>query len=289
MRTRFAPSPTGPLHLGHAFSALTAARLARALGGEFVLRIEDIDRGRSRPAYEAAIYEDLSWLGLAWPEPVMRQSERLAAHGAALDQLWKAGLLYPCTCSRREIAAALGAPHGGVAGAGPDGPVYPGTCRPAPGWRARGPRPAATLRLRMDAAVAAMANAIRFAETDAAGTPSGSAEMPATALPGWAGDIVLARRDMGTSYHLGVVVDDAAQGISHVVRGEDLRPATFLHRLLQDLLALPAPAYHHHRLIRDAAGRRLAKRDDARAIAAYRAEGVTPAALRARLSLPAAP
>ncbi|MEV8465572.1 tRNA glutamyl-Q(34) synthetase GluQRS [Fluviibacterium sp. DFM31] len=282
MRTRFAPSPTGPLHLGHAFSALVADDLAQAVGGTFLLRIEDIDQSRARPEWEAQIYDDLRWLGLDWPEPVMRQSDRMDAYGQALDHLWAAGLLYPCACTRRDIAEALSAPQEGAPAFGPDGPIYPGTCRPvtAPG----GPRPRdAVLRLNMSAALAHLgASDWSFTET---GINAGPTRVASDHLLTHVGDVVLARRGMGTSYHLSVVVDDADQGITQVVRGVDLAEATAFHIVLQDLLGLPRPVYHHHCLIRDAKGKRLAKRDDARAIALYRAEGRTPADIRRMVGL----
>jgi len=281
--TRFAPSPTGPLHLGHAYSALVAAE--RAAGGTFLLRIEDIDRARARPEWEARIYDDLAWLGLSWPHPVMRQSERMAAYDAALDRLWATGLLYPCHCNRRDILAAAAAPQeGGAPVTGPDGVVYPGTCRPE--TPPAGPRPeGAALRLDMARAVA-QTGALGFTETGAGpGGETGRIAVAPAQLVAGIGDAVLARRDMGTSYHLAVVVDDAAQGVTEVVRGRDLFEATPLHVLLQHLLGLPTPAYHHHRLIRDAAGKRLAKRDDARAIARYREDGLSPAELRALVGL----
>ncbi len=282
-RTRFAPSPTGPLHLGHAYSALLAYEMAQAAGGTFLLRIEDIDQSRARDAWEQQIYDDLQWLGLDWPTPVMRQSDRLAAYDAALDTLWARGLLYPCTCTRADIKQALSAPQEGVA-MGPDGIVYPGTCRSAA--ERSGPRPAeAVLRLDMRAALAELGDeSLSFTETGKvdAGSP---VPITKTDLTHGVGDIVLARRDMGTSYHLSVVVDDAAQQITHVVRGEDLFDATKIHVPLQRLLDLPTPVYHHHRLIRDETGKRLAKRDDARAIALYRAEGRTPDEVRAMTTL----
>ena len=263
MITRFAPSPTGPLHLGHAYSALCAHDMARAAGGTCLLRIEDIDRSRARDSWEAQIYDDLRWLGLSWPMPVMRQSARGGAYRAALDQLWAAGLLYVCTCTRRDIKDALSAPQEGAPLLGPDGLIYPGTCRAKPLPPAR---PAnAVLRLNMAKA---------------------TGDDPDN-LTGTIGDVVLARQDMGTSYHLSVVVDDAAQHITHVVRGEDLADATPIHTLLQRLLGLPTPQYHHHRLIRDDAGRRLAKRDDARAIAKFRADGASPNDIRQMVGLPA--
>ncbi|RYH02770.1 tRNA glutamyl-Q(34) synthetase GluQRS [Salipiger sp. IMCC34102] len=261
MITRFAPSPTGPLHLGHAFSALTAWDLAQAAGGTFLLRIEDIDRSRARPEWEAQILDDLAWLGLRWPTPVMRQSDRQPAYDAALDALWDRGLLYPCTCNRRDILEAASAPQEG-APMGPDGVVYPGICRTKP---RTGPRPGDTA-LRLD-----LAACQPFVKT-----PLSADKV---------GDVVLARRDMGTSYHLSVVIDDAAQGVTDVVRGKDLAEATPIHLFLQELLDLPSPAYHHHRLIRDDSGKRLAKRDDARALSLYRAQGATPRDIRAMVGL----
>lgn len=272
--TRFAPSPTGPLHLGHAYSALLAHDMARAAGGVFLLRIEDIDRARSRPQWEAQIYDDLQWLGVAWDGEVMRQSERLPAYEAALQGLWDRGLIYPCTCTRRDIEAAMSAPQEGAVG--PDGPVYPGTCRCAPS----GDMPQdAALRLN----VGLLAQETQFQETGAglAGKVSTTAQDYVQTI----GDVVLARRDMGTSYHLSVVLDDAAQGVTHVVRGADLFEATRIHVILQRALSLPTPMYHHHRLIRDEGGKRLAKRDDARALAKYRAEGATPADIRRMVGL----
>ncbi|WP_394152881.1 tRNA glutamyl-Q(34) synthetase GluQRS [Loktanella salsilacus] len=270
MITRFAPSPTGPLHLGHAYSALYAHDMARAAGGTFLLRIEDIDQSRARPEWESQIYDDLAWLGLAWPTPVMRQSDRLPTYAAALDTLWTRGLLYPCSCNRRDILAAASAPQEGAA-MGPDGIIYPGTCRGRP---RTGPRPQDTA-LRLD-----MRNALQ-----AVNSKKFFGMSPKHMLDD-IGDVVLCRRDMGTSYHLSVVIDDAAQQITDVVRGADLREATPIHVLLQHLLHIPTPAYHHHRLIRDDAGKRLAKRDDARAIATYRADGATPADIRRMVGLP---
>lgn len=267
-RTRFAPSPTGPLHLGHAFAALTAARLADP--GQFLLRIEDIDRARCRPEWEAAIHDDLRWLGLDWPRPVMRQSDRPPAYRAALDRLAGMGLLYPCRCRRADIAAALSAPQEGVIG--PDGPVYPGTCRGRTMAEA-GPDDA----IRLDAGAAFdLLRLDRIGFQDEAVLPGQRHDLMAEDFITGIGDVVLARRGMGTSYHLSVVVDDAAQGITLVTRGKDLFASTYIHALLQALLDLPQPLYHHHRLIRDDAGKRLAKRDDARAIRSYRDAGLTP-------------
>lgn len=282
-RTRFAPSPTGPLHLGHAFSALTAWDRARAAGGQFLLRIEDIDGARCRPEWEAAILDDLHWLGLDWPRPVLRQSDRRPAYEAALARLGAMGLLYPCRCRRGDIRAALSAPQEGAA-FGPDGPVYPGTCR----GRALGEAdPGDALRLDMARAMT-QTGPLAFEETGPA--HRGRHAVTAAAMVAGVGDVVLARRDIGTSYHLAVVVDDAAQAITEVVRGEDLFPATPIHRLLQALLGLPVPDWYHHPLIRDAAGKRLAKRDDARALAKYRAEGAGPDDIRRMVGLrPSAP
>ncbi|AGT09293.1 tRNA glutamyl-Q(34) synthetase GluQRS [Paracoccus aminophilus] len=279
-RTRFAPSPTGPLHLGHAFAALTAARLADA--GQFLLRIEDIDQSRCRPAYEAAIFEDLAWLGLDWPKPVWRQSERLGAYQQALDRLAALGLIYPCSCRRADILAALDAPQEGQKPLiGPDGPIYPGTCR----HRAMSDaRPEDAIRLNAAKAFALLdLSEVAFLDENIA--PGVSHRLAATEFLTGVGDVVLARRGMGTSYHLAVVVDDAAQGITLVTRGKDLLDSTWIHVLLQRLLDLPSPRYHHHRLIRDDSGKRLAKRDDARAISLYRAEGARPEDIRRMIGL----
>jgi glutamyl-Q tRNA(Asp) synthetase len=275
--TRFAPSPTGPLHLGHAYSAILAFDLAHAAQGRFLLRIEDIDQSRARTAWETQIYDDLTWLGLTWEAPVMRQSARLEAYGAALDVLWSRGLLYPCQCSRADIAAASSAPQEGAPLLGPDGVIYPGTCRPS--QPPTGPPPSDTpLRLDMTRACQTLQAPLQFHEEG-----SGLREkvsFDACEVITSIGDIVLSRRDMGTSYHLSVVVDDAAQGITHVVRGRDLFDATRIHVILQHLLRLNQPTYHHHRLVRDAQGKRLAKRDDARAISLLRSEGATSKDIR---------
>lgn len=277
-RTRFAPSPTGLLHLGHVFSALTAAHRASAAGGTFLLRSEDIDTPRCKPVHEASMLDDLRWLGLDWPEPVLRQSTRRGAYDAAIVRLLALGLCYPCSCTRADIRAALAAPQEGAQ----PGP-YPGTCRGRPMAEA-GPDDA----IRLDLARAlALAGPIGFNE---AGTLwPGRHKVTPEALAAEIGDVVLVRRDIGPAYHVAVVVDDAAQGITEVVRGADLFAATGLQRLLQTLLELPEPGYCHHELIRDASGRRLAKRDDARAIRRFRAEGATPAEVAAMvgLSLPA--
>jgi len=279
-RTRFAPSPTGPLHLGHAFSALTASARARERGGEFLVRIEDLDRGRARPHWEALIHEDLAWLGLAYAQPCLRQSEREGAYVEGLATLWEAGLLYPCSCRRRDIEAAVSAPQAGAPLIGPDGLVYPGTCRRTPS----GPMPAeGVLRLDMKKAADAVDD-ISFDETGR--PPFGRVRVASQYLVDHVGDVVLRRRDMGAAYHLAVVMDDAAQEITEVTRGDDLFEATAIHVVLQRSLGLPSPAYHHHRLIRDERGRRLAKRDDARALATLRADGWSPADIRAAVGLP---
>ncbi|MFU8863747.1 MAG: tRNA glutamyl-Q(34) synthetase GluQRS [Rhodobacterales bacterium] len=285
VRTRFAPSPTGPLHLGHAYAAIVAHDLAQAADGSFLLRIEDIDQSRARPAWETLIYEDLHWLGLTWDSPVMRQSDRLPAYRAALQDLWQRGLIYACTCSRRDILDAASAPQeGSTPPVGPDGPVYPGTCRR--NHDGTEPMPQTALRLNMARALQEITVPLTFTETGAG--PQGENGLqhidPAHLIRN-VGDVVLARREMGTSYHLAVVVDDAAQSITHVTRGQDLFEATQIHILLQKLLGLPVPLYHHHRLIRDDQGKRLAKRDDARAISTYRAEGCSPADLRRLIGL----
>lgn len=271
--TRFAPSPTGRLHLGHALSALFAAREAGP-DGTFLLRIEDIDAGRCREPFVEGIFQDLRWLGLSWPEPSLRQSARMAVYARALDALKARGLIYPCFCSRgdiaREIAAAAGAPQG------PDGPLYPGTCR----------------ALSSDEAARRIAAGQPHAwrldvEKALTGTPplvwTDRDRGRQAATPGVFGDVVLARREVPASYHLAVVVDDAAQGVTCVTRGEDLFAASHLHRLLQHLLDLPVPDWRHHRLIADAHGQRLAKRDNAPTLAALREAGATPQAVRAMI------
>ena len=266
--TRFAPSPTGPLHLGHAYAALVAAQR----GDRFLLRIEDIDPARCTLAFEAAIYEDLEWLGLKWDTPVLRQADHAQAYAAALEHLYKLGVTYRCTCTRGDIRTALSAPQEGAPN-GPDGPIYPGTCRGKTGIGA--------VRLDMGKAMTLLGTG-GFVET---GQRAGRHSFDAAHMQGFVGDIVLARRDIGTSYHLSVVVDDAAQAITEVTRGEDLFDATKIHVVLQRLLELPTPLYHHHRLIRDDQGKRLAKRDDARALAKYRSEGATPQDIRAMIGL----
>lgn len=286
MIERFAPSPTGYLHLGHAFSALTAWEIAEKNGADFLLRIEDIDTTRARPAFEAAIFEDLHWLGLRWPTPVMRQSERLSTYKSHLNKLITKELCYPCNCSRRDIKMALTAPQEGYDPAsGPDGPVYPGTCKNRDVTTATDND---SLRLNMKNAIDYLGgdkgiSSLSFRETGQ--KYDGHHNLSAGMLIDHCGDMVLARRDIGTSYHLSVVIDDAEQDITHVTRGHDMFDATFIHRLLQALLALPTPTYHHHRLVRDENGKRLAKRDDARAIRKFRDQGATPNDIRALVGL----
>lgn len=263
--TRFAPSPTGYLHLGHAYSALAGWRAARAAGGRFLLRIEDIDRTRCRPEFTQAILEDLAWLGIDWDGPVRIQSRHFAEYRTTLNALETRGLLYPCFCTRAEIAAAASAPQG------PEGPVYPGTCRHLSD-AARAARIAAgapyALRLDMAAALAAIPGPLSFAE-------QGRGRL--VCHPARFGDVVLARKDTPASYHLCVTHDDALQGVTLVTRGEDLLAATDIHRLLQALMGWPEPAYAHHRLLTDTTGRRLAKRDGARSLRDLRAAGLSPA------------
>ena len=267
--TRFAPSPTGPLHLGHAHAALYAWRTAQEAGGRFLLRIEDIDRQRCRPAFAHELIEDLRWLGLSWEEPVRRQSEHFADYRAALARLEERGVVYPCFCSRKDIALAGGAPHDSDEGA-----LYPGRCRALPAAEAAARiaegRPYAT---RLNVAKALALTGPLTWHDRAAG--------PQHASPDQLGDVVLARRDTPTSYHLSVTVDDALQGITLVTRGTDLFAATHIHRLLQALLNLPAPDYHHHPLLTGDTGARLSKRDGALALSALRAAGQAPAAVRA--------
>ena len=271
--TRFAPSPTGYLHLGHAYSALFAERAAREAGGRFILRIEDIDRGRCRPAFDASIVEDLVWLGLRWEQPVRRQSEHMDDYATALDALRGRGLLYPCFCTRKDIAAEIAA--AGHAPHGPDGPLYPGTCRTMAADerqdRVDAGHPFA-LRLDVEKATAGAGDLI-WHDRDAG---------PVAARPEMFGDVVLARKDTPSSYHLAVTMDDHLQGITLVTRGQDLFHATHVHRLLQALLGLRVPAYHHHGLITDEAGTRLAKRDRAATLRALREAGHGAAEIRDR-------
>lgn len=272
--TRFAPSPTGYLHRGHAFSALSAFTAARTAGGRFILRIEDIDRTRCRPEFEAALLEDLAWLGLAWETPVRRQSDHMADYQAALDALRARGLLYRCFRTRREIAADIErAPHGAME-------AFRGAPLP-PDEEARRLAEGSSYawRLSLEAAEAVLGGfgGLTFRE-DGAG-PDGQHGL-IRAIPTLGGDVVLARKDVGVAYHLAVTVDDALQGVTCVVRGSDLFEATHVQRLLQALLGLPTPVYRHHRLLAGADGKRFAKRDRAETLRDLRARGVTPQALR---------
>ena len=283
VNTRFAPSPTGLLHLGHAVAAIAAQDMAAQTGGRFLLRIDDIDASRRRPEFEAAIYEDLRWLGLNWQEPVRRQSDSLAQYQAALDRLRDMGLIYPCFCTRKEIlleaARAQDAPHGD------EGPRYPGACRNLADYETNArleAGKAVALRLDVAKALAQTGAALEFHEHGSG--PQGETGK-ISARPDLAGDIVLARRGVNgvndASYHLAVVVDDAAQNINCVTRGRDLFLATHIQRLLQALLDYPVPEYLHHELALDSAGKRLAKRHDALSLRHFREQGMTPGQVRA--------
>lgn len=279
---RFAPSPNGELHLGHACSALMSWDMARAAKGQFLLRIEDIDVGRSRPEYEAQILDDLAWLGLVWEEPVWRQSERFAIYESAIEKLDTMGLLYPCFATRKEIAAAAaGKPHP----LDPEGtPVYPGLCKGLDAGEIETRKDKGTpfaLRIDMEAALALARKklsgaALTFTELGADGKTRDIID----AAPARWGDAVIARKDVPTSYHIAVVIDDAAQGVTHVTRGRDLYAATDLQRLLQLLLDLPEPLYHHHRLITDDQGRKLSKSHRDKSLAALRRDGLSPSDIR---------
>lgn len=270
--TRFAPSPTGRLHLGHAFAALFAHDAARAADGRFLLRIEDIDARRSRAEFVAGIFEDLAWLGLIWEEPVRRQSEHLADYAAALGQLQEMGVIYPCFCTRKDIAAEI--ERAGAAPHGPEGALYPGLCRHlSDEERRKRLDSGAPYALRLDVDRARrLVPAPLFFEDAAAGKVAAQPEL--------LGDVVLARKDAPTSYHLAVTVDDAIQGVALVTRGLDLFHATHIQRLLQALLGLPSPRYHHHPLLLDDAGHRFAKRDRAATLEALRRSGTTPEGVR---------
>ena len=277
--TRFAPSPTGRLHKGHAFSALTAWTAAREAGGRFLLRIEDIDPTRCKPEFEAAIFEDLAWLGLDWETLVRRQSEHLADYAAVIDALGARGLLYRCFRTRKDILDAIGdAPHG------PAEAVRPGPHAPDEEARLLAEGRPYAWRLSLDRAREALGdaawNSLSFIEEGAG--PDGETGL-VRARPETAGDVVLARKDAGTAYHLAVTHDDALQGITHVVRGLDLFEATHIQRLIQTLMGWPAPVYRHHRLLTGPDGRRYAKRDQSVTLAELRAGGLTPEALRAEL------
>ena len=282
---RFAPSPNGYLHLGHALSALIDFEMARALNGRFLLRIEDIDATRCRPEFEQAIYEDLAWLGIRWEEPVRRQSDNLDAYAQALAKLEAQGLIYPSFESRGEIARHIAQHTGAPWPHDPDGsPLYPGDSRQlAPAERARRLAAGEPYALRLDmSAGLERTGALTWVETGA--DPKQDHETLMAEPQKW-GDVVLARKDTPTSYHLSVVVDDALQGITHVVRGQDLFQATSVHRVLQTLLDLPAPLYHHHRLILDAEGHKLSKSTQATALRELRQQGRTAADIRRMVGL----
>lgn len=269
--SRFAPSPTGRLHLGHAWSALLAHDFARERGGRFLLRIEDIDPGRARPEHVAGIFEDLEWLGLRWDGEPVFQSQRLPLYAEALERLKEMGLVYPCFCTRSaiaaEIAASASAPHG------PDGPLYPGTCRRLSADEREARMTTEPHAWRLDVSKAHHGEALTWSDNG----------REIVAEPEAFGDVVLARKDAPTSYHLAVTVDDAAQGVTDVVRGQDLFAATHVHRLLQALLGLPTTDYHHHPLLLDSKGRRLAKRHGAPTLQSLREAGADPVALVAAL------
>lgn len=280
---RFAPSPNGYLHLGHAYSALMNALVARETGGRMLLRMENIDTTRCRPEFEAAIREDLSWLGVIWDEPVRRQSEHFADYTEALERLERQGLVYPCFCSRGDIMSAVATrPTWPL---DPDGtPLYPGTCKHMSlTERARrfaaGER--ASYRLDMERALAIAGNELSWSEFR-----EGAQRVEERAMPAVWGDAVLSRKDIATSYHIAVVVDDAVQGITDVVRGEDLFMATSLHRILQVLLDLPAPNYRHHRLLRDASGQKLSKSLRAKPLRTFRQDRYSVESVLARIGIP---
>lgn len=276
--TRFAPSPTGLLHLGHAYSALLTQAIAKKNGGRFLMRIEDIDSLRCRPEYEDALYEDLQWLGLEWETPVRRQSDHMSDYADALDDLKNKRVLYPCFCSRRdirrEIKAAATAPH-----QGPEGPHYPGTCRSLSADEADSRKLAGepfALRLDTQKALSLAKGPLIWRDWQ------GKAF---TAQPELFGDVVLARKDILTSYHLSVSIDDDLQGVNLIIRGEDLLPATDVHRLLQDLLELKVPVYHHHHLLTGDDGKRFAKRDKSMTLRSLREAGKSPDEIRQMVGL----
>ena len=268
--TRFAPSPTGLLHLGHASVATQSWRRARKAGGQFLLRIEDIDAARCRPDFTAAILEDLRWLGLDWDGPVREQSAHLAEYCAVLDRLHAEGLLYPCFCTRADVARSATAPHG------PEGAIYPGTCRMlSPAKRAERIAAAQPFALRLDlAAACARTGPLSFVE---------EGQGRVACHPERFGDVVLSRRDAVGSYHLCVAHDDAAQGVTLVTRGMDLRAATDIHRVLQELMGWPEPGYAHLPLLAGPAGRRLSKRDQAQSLQSLREAGARPDDIAVRL------
>lgn len=276
-KTRFAPSPTGPLHLGHAYSALLAHDTARANGGEFHLRIEDLDQSRVRPEWEELIYQDLEWLGISWDGPVLRQSERMDIYRETLSGPL-ANHVFSCRCNRRDIIEAANAPQDGEPAMGPDGVVYPGTCATDIALDFTNlPWSDVNLRLRITP------SQFKFSFSEM-GPKAGDYHFDTASFSRTIGQVVLWRRGYA-AYHLASVVDDAAQGITHVIRGLDLFEATQIHVVLQRLLGVPTPKYHHHKLITDDAGKRLAKRHDAKAIQVYRKQGYSVEALRQMIGL----
>ncbi len=284
MIERFAPSPTGLLHLGHAYSAALGWLSAKRRNGQFLLRIEDLDTSRCRAEFYDAIEEDLIWLGLRWDGKILRQTERLAAYEQAINTLTRLGVIYPCICTRKDLRNVMSAPQEGEFD-DPIGLLYPGTCRD----RELDPDKDVALRLNMNLAVnllggAKSVEALTFGAMDGSDTEI-QQSISVSDLIHRIGDVVLKRKDGAYAYHLAVVVDDAFQGITHVTRGEDLLRVTAIHRVLQALLELPTPVYYHHPLIRDETGKRLAKRDDARSLRAYRQAGMTPSDAYAKLGL----
>lgn len=278
--TRFAPSPSGLLHLGHAYSALRAWDFARQARGRFLLRIEDIDFNRCRPEFEARLKEDLAWLGIRWEEPVRRQSDHPGDFLVSTGRLEAMGVIYPCFCTRKEILAEIA--RAGSAPHGFEGPVYPGLCRGlSPDEKAvkMASRQGFALRIDLEKALALTGRELEWTDLEHGRVVTTEADWRSI------GDVVLARKDIQTSYHVAVVTDDAGQGVTHVIRGLDLFPSTHLHILLQTLLGLPHPVYLHHQLVRDESGKRLAKRDEAETLASLREKGVTPGEIRTRLGL----
>lgn len=283
-RTRFAPSPTGPLHLGHAYSALLAYDAAQHHGGAFLLRIEDLDQSRVRPEWEELIYQDLEWLGITWDEDPIKQSERKDAYLSVLTGVSPAIPTFTCICNRRDILQAIGAPHAEDMVFGPDGLIYPGTCRAHRYDPHNGDLDTLNLRLSLKQIQHDFTPITHSEYSDISFFNHILSSMTLAEFQDRIGEVVLWRKGYA-AYHLASVIDDAHQGITNVVRGQDLREATHIHVLLQNLLGLPTPAYHHHDLIRDENGKRLAKRHDAKAIRKYREDGATPADIRRMVGL----
>ena len=283
-RTRFAPSPTGPLHLGHAYSALLAYDAARHHGGTFLLRIEDLDQSRVRPEWEELIYQDLEWLGITWDENPIKQSERTDAYRRVLHGPCMRIPTFTCTCNRRDIQQAMAAPHDEDTAYGPDGLIYPGTCRAHRTDQHTGDIDTMNLRLSLSDIKDELDRITHSENSDISFTDMLTKSITLTDFQNTIGEAVLWRKGYA-AYHLASVIDDAHQGITHVIRGKDLKDATHIHVLLQNLLGLQTPAYHHHALIVDDTGKRLAKRHDAKAIRKYREDGATPADIRRMVGL----